>query len=446
MDPVVNTRRRPPLREILQRSLISDARQDSLDHKDEALVVSTLLLTPPRDHQLPGILEVILANHKLEHIQTRQGKEDCVEYVIQIKGIDGLSCIVDSLKPLVKDLDYFQTSPVDEKWFPRHISQLSFCNKLLNNYDPDLDKDHPGFTDQQYRKRRTEITKRSADYKYGSPIPMIEYREDEKDTWKTVYNQLRGLCKDHACKEYLEGLRLLEKDCNYGPDSIPQLEHVSQFLETRTGFTLRPVAGLLTARDFLASLAFRVFQTTQYIRHKSMPMHSPEPDCVHELLGHIPMLANPSFAEFSQEIGLVSLGATDDDITKLSTLYWFTVEFGLCKQDGDLKAYGAGLLSSYGELQYALSGEPELREFDPEITSVQPYDDYTYQQVYYIAKSFQDAKEALREYCVSNFNNGQQQVYNPFTKTVTTVNHDKRVSMVLQDIEKKISQLKSLMI
>jgi len=124
----------------------------------------------------------------------------------------------------------------------------------------------------------------------------------------------------------------------------------------------------------------------------------------HELLGHVPLFVDSAFADFSQTIGLASLGASDDDIAKLAHVYWFTVEFGLCKEDSAMKAYGAGLLSSFGELKWCIEGDkeqgvwPQYLAFDPEVAAVQDYSTTEMQRTYFVAESFQDVLDKIRTF------------------------------------------------
>lgn len=125
---------------------------------------------------------------------------------------------------------------------------------------------------------------------------------------------------------------------------------------------------------------------------------------MHELVGHAPMFADPEFARFSQEIGLASIGATDDQIEQLARCYWFSVEFGLCREsiDSDTrKVYGAGILSSYGEIDHCMSDEPEIREFDPWDAAQQPFPITKYQPLYYLARSFDDATLKMKRFANS---------------------------------------------
>ncbi|XP_076015840.1 phenylalanine-4-hydroxylase isoform X2 [Genypterus blacodes] len=325
-------------------------------------------------------------------------------------------------------------------WFPNDIQDLDrFANQILS-YGSELDSDHPGFTDPVYRKRRKEFADIAYNYRHGQAIPSVEYTEEEKGTWGIVFNELKTLYPTHACREHNRVFPLLEKYCGYRQDNIPQLDDISRFLQSCTGFRLRPVAGLLSSRDFLAGLAFRVFHSTQYIRHGSRPMYTPEPDVCHELLGHAPLFADSSFAKFSQEIGLASLGAPDEYIEKLATVYWFTVEFGLCKQGSDIKAYGAGLLSSFGELQYSLTDKPKLLPFDPDKTSLQKYPITEFQPIYFVAESFEDAKERVRKFAAT-IPRPFTVRYNAYTQSIEVLDTTQQVRNLADNINSEMGIL-----
>lgn len=389
----------------------------------------------------------------LKHIESRPSKQNPGNYDFFVdccSGInDGLNATVEELKQITgglavhvlsRNVEHQVAGESAVPWFPRNIVDLDrFANQILS-YGSELDSDHPGFVDSVYRARRKEFADIAFNYRYGQPIPRVTYTPEEIETWRTVYRELVKLYPTHACKEFNHIFPLLVDNCGFREDNIPQLQDISNFLKDCTGFTLRPVAGLLSSRDFLAGLAFRVFHSTQYIRHPSVPMYTPEPDVVHELLGHVPLFADPSFAQFSQEIGLASLGAPDEYVMQLATCYWFTVEFGMCRQDGKLKAYGAGLLSSFGELQYCLSDKPEMLDFDPPKTGVRKYPITEYQPTYYVADSFEDAKEKMRSFA-ETIPRKYGVRYNPYTLSVEVLDNTYQMAQFAADIKGEVAKL-----
>ena len=235
----------------------------------------------------------------------------------------------------------------------------------------------------------------------------VQYTDAEIKTWKTIYEALSPLQKAHACREFNA--------------TVAEMQQHNAYLATKTGFVLRPVAGLLTGRDFLNSLAFRVFSSTQYIRHRSVPFFTPEPDIVHEFLGHVPLFADQEFADFSQEIGLASLGASDTEIAQLATCYWFSVEFGVIEEDCR-RIYGAGILSSVDEIKNAISPNAEIREFEPDVACTVPYPVTTLQSFYFMARSFKQMKEQMRKYALG-VRRGFSLLYDPANHSVRTDRH-----------------------
>ena len=262
----------------------------------------------------------------------------------------------------------------------------------------ELHLDHPGASDAAYRERRDYIASLSKKFRETGVITDVEYTEEEQGIWRHVAARLEELHQKHASPFYLRAKR----DLGISNDRIPQLSEMNRRLKELTNFRLAPIEGLVDTRGFLSWLSWRTMLSTQYIRHHSRPEYTPEPDIVHEAIGHIPMFTNEAFADYSQFIGHGARIATDEQIEELGRLYWYTVEFGLVEDEGEIKAYGAGLLSSFGELEHAFSDKVERRPFDLEQVINH---DFTYsdmQPVLYVIPSYAELKEVTRNY-ISRF-------------------------------------------
>lgn len=260
-----------------------------------------------------------------------------------------------------------------------------------------LHLDHPGASDEQYRERRDYIASLSKKFRETGEITDVDYTEAEQNIWRFVAERLEEIQARRASPFYLQA----KKDLGISNERIPQLSEMNRRLKELTGFRLAPIEGLVETRAFLSWLSYRVMLSTQYIRHHSRPDYTPEPDIVHESIGHIPMFTNPNFADYSQFIGHGARIATDIQLEELGRLYWFTVEFGLVEHEGDIKAYGAGLLSSFGELEHAFSDEVERRPFDLEQVINTEYDYSDMQPVLYVIPSYAELKEVTRKYIES---------------------------------------------
>jgi len=241
-----------------------------------------------------------------------------------------------------------------------------------------LDPDHPGFRDPVYRSRRDAIARIARDHRQGDPVPDAPYAEEEHGVWRQIRATLDPLHERLVSADLLALTRTLDLPV----DRIPQLASVNAKLNPH-GFSMEPVAGLVDARIFLRHLGQSTFLSTQYIRHASKPFYTPEPDVVHELVGHAASLMHPALRATSRRFGRCAAVASDAEIERLTRVYWYTLEFGLVEEEGALKAIGAGLLSSVGELQRSVEDASVPRQpLDLDVVVERPYDPTTFQPTY----------------------------------------------------------------
>jgi phenylalanine-4-hydroxylase len=254
----------------------------------------------------------------------------------------------------------------------------------------ELADDHPGVTDPAYRRRRNQLASLALEWRPGLPLPEPEYLPEEHEVWRAVSEALGPLHERNAASVYLEG-----KDSVGLPSArVPQLSEVSALLGPVAGFEYLPVAGLAPLRDFYGSFASGAFWSTQYLRHPSVPLYTPEPDIIHEVIGHANQLGHPMIARLYRMFGeAVERTRSDSALQWLSRVFWFTMEFGVVRERGTLKALGAGILSSVGET--ASFAEAETRRADLAAMGSAEYDITKYQPVLYEWDSIEHLDEVL---------------------------------------------------
>lgn len=256
-----------------------------------------------------------------------------------------------------------------------------------------LSSDHPGVNDEAYRARRNAIAAMALDYTKGSPIPHVDYTDEEQEVWRIASAELARKHEIYACGEVREAAAKLALP----RDHIPQLDEVSSLLGPLTGFSYVPAAGLVPLREFFGSFAERTFHSTQYIRHHSAPLYTPEPDAIHEIIGHANQIASPRFAALYETVGAaVGRLQTQTALKFLADVFWFSLEFGVVREGAEIRCYGAGLLSSYGEIDEFRHAR--LRPLDVAEMGTIAYDITHYQPVLFCAESVNQIVDVLGEF------------------------------------------------
>jgi phenylalanine-4-hydroxylase len=251
----------------------------------------------------------------------------------------------------------------------------------------ELEPGHPGQFDLGYNERRKELfalCRRHRLERLGPPF--IEYNAEETRIWRDVSPKLDELHQKYACQIYLQAKR----DLAITQTEIPQLRTLSASVQSETNMHLVPAEGALPYRTFYEYIAERGFPVTQFIRHGSHPEFTPEPDMIHDCLGHVPPLMNQDYAELLTLIGKAAATTPHgDQVLALKRFSWFSIEFGLIEEHGETKVFGAGILSSTGEIPYSLlSPEVKREPFVTDVVIKTDYDPSRMQDHLFVAPSY----------------------------------------------------------
>ncbi|WP_208878153.1 phenylalanine 4-monooxygenase [Streptomyces sp. PBH53] len=262
----------------------------------------------------------------------------------------------------------------------------------------DIESAGSGLTEESsaYRKRRDEIAALAADHTVGDPIPEVEYTDAEHALWRLVSQRLAERHRYLAAPEFLAAAERLDVT----GEGVPQLRDVSDRLHGLTGFRLRPAAGVVPFALFCGSLADRYFHSTQYLRDGATPFYSTEPDILHEVIGHGSAMADDRFAALYRLAGeAVRRVESETAVQFVAKTFWFTIECGLLDAADGPRAYGASIVSSYGELEHFRSAD--IRPLDIADMVHVDYDITQYQTTLYSARSLAHLEDVAGEFWAS---------------------------------------------
>lgn len=261
-----------------------------------------------------------------------------------------------------------------------------------------------------------------------------QYTREDHEVWRDLFDRRWEVLERQVSRQFIEGMKILRltrdrlpllddtvlsRDISIAGGQVvakgTRLDGINKFLKARSDWSSYGVPGYLPAKAFFACLAAREFPTTVLIRPREVMDYLPEPDIFHDVFGHVPLHALKVFADFLQTYGKAALLCEDEHhIKRLGRLFWFTVEFGLIKEDGQVKIYGSGLVSSHGESQYALNGGWEKpgdkaedcterpvaqwRPFDLDRVCETDFEIDHFQPIYYVLESFEQLRDAMNRY------------------------------------------------
>lgn len=226
----------------------------------------------------------------------------------------------------------------------------------------------------------------------GEEIDYPGYSDTDNETWRMLVDRQLDMLPGRAGEAFLNGVEKL----GLRSQEIPALRDLSRILERETGWQIARIPGLLHEKEFFSLLSERTFPSTDYIRGREEIDYTPAPDLFHDIFGHMPMLTQPDFADFYQLFGRAALRAEGADRPRLERFHWFTVEFGLIRQEEGIRIFGAGILSSKNEVTHALSDEVTVHEFDPDKIVEKDYDVWHLQDELFVLDSFEQLTDGFR--------------------------------------------------